>query len=174
MSATTARNQTILIAVNLAFICAITYFHPFVKYAQSPLTEWLYLASLPIAAAAVCYGLYALVFRQRARGGWPIGFLVLAWLFAVVNVASAFKDRKAPVPVPAIASAPSEQAGQWTAERTTSAVAGPWLDYAPAGSRFCRAADGIIVTVFPPGVRPEAQAVDAHCLQSSVSSPTQL
>ncbi|KZK31996.1 hypothetical protein A4F85_04575 [Delftia sp. GW456-R20] len=140
--------------------------------------EWLYLASLPIAAAAVCYGLYALAFRERARGGWPIGFLVLAWLFAVVNMVGALKDRKAPAPAPirepAIAAVPSQPAGQWTAERTTSSVAGPWLDYAPSGSRFCRAADGIIVTVFPPGVRPEAQAVDAHCLQSSVPSPAQL
>lgn len=83
-----------LIALNIAGIGLLTFFHPYIKHAKSPVTEWLYMASLPIAAAAVCFGLYALISRQRARGSWPMGFLMLAWLFAVSNVASPYISKK--------------------------------------------------------------------------------
>jgi len=132
--------------------------------ANLPVTEWAYLASLPIAAAAIFFGLYALAFRKRARGGWPTGFLVLAWLFALSNLAMPARTTE-PNPV---------LQGHWTQESTRSASKGPWLEFSPSGSRFCRAPDGTIVTVYPPGVKPEASTADPACLIASVVSVEQL
>lgn len=160
----TEGSKKVLIAANLVGISAITYFHPYIKYAESPWSEWLYMTSLPIAAAALCYGAYALAFRERARGGWPVGFLVLAWLFAVSNVASVLVSKKA---------APAPIHG-WTQESTRSADKGPWLDYTPQGARFCRTSDGNIATVFPPGMKPDAEKADPACLSASVPSARQL
>lgn len=98
MTTITRTKTVILIAANLIGTCIVTSFHPYIKHASSPVTEWLYLATLPIAAAAVCYGAYALIAPSRARGGWPTGFLALAWLFAVVNVASPYAERKSRAP----------------------------------------------------------------------------
>lgn len=62
----------------------------------------------------------------------------------------------------------------WTQETTGSSEKGPWLRYMPQGSRFCRLADGAIVTVFPPGVRPQAEQANPFCASVSVASPDQL
>lgn len=164
MTETMPDRTPILIASNLLGIGAITYFHPYIKYAGSPVLEWLYMASLPIAAAGICFGLYALAFRKRARGSWPMGFLMLAWLFAVSNVATPYLSQQNS----------RAQEARWTQESTRSADKGPWLDYAPEGSRFCRAPDGTIVTVFPPGMKPGASEADPACIKGSVPSADQL
>lgn len=164
-----SNKRNILIAANLIGVCAATSFHPHIKVVQSPVMEWLYLSSLPIAGAAICYGIYALVFRNSARSGWPMGFLALAWLFAISNIASSYMERK---PMAKVASIVRSE--PWTQESTRSVDKGPWLDYAPAGSRFCRAADGKIVTVFPPGVKPGAPAADPLCISTSVASADML
>lgn len=62
----------------------------------------------------------------------------------------------------------------WTQESTRSTEAGPWLDYSPTGTRFCRAPDGTIFMVFPPGAKPDAQIADPACLSASVDSAEQL
>lgn len=67
-----------------------------------------------------------------------------------------------------------EAAKQWTQQSSQSADAGPWLQYAEPGSRFCRIADGTIFTVFPPGVRPHAEKANPFCASTSVSSPEEL
>lgn len=67
-----------------------------------------------------------------------------------------------------------EEAKYWTQEETNSADVGPWLQYAPQGTRFCRLADRAIVTVYPPGVKPQAEKANPFCVTDSVSSPEQL
>jgi hypothetical protein len=67
-----------------------------------------------------------------------------------------------------------EEAKHWTQESTGSADIGPWLNYLPRESRFCRLADGSIVAVFPPGVKPKAEQANPFCANVSVNSPSQL
>lgn len=67
-----------------------------------------------------------------------------------------------------------ESAERWTQESTNSVDIGPWLQYAPAGARFCRLADRTIVTVYPPGVKPQAEKANPFCATGSVSTPDQL
>lgn len=67
-----------------------------------------------------------------------------------------------------------EEAKHWTQERTDSADIGPWLNYLPRESRFCRLVDGSIVAVFPPGVKPQAEQANPFCANVSVTSPSQL
>lgn len=62
----------------------------------------------------------------------------------------------------------------WTQENTNSREIGPWLNYAPTGTMFCRLPDGNIATVHPPGVKPNAQQLSQFCADHSVSSPQQL
>lgn len=189
MTETKAKSRNILIAINLVGIIAITIFHPYIKYSRSPVTEWLYLSSLPVAGAALFYGIYALVFRKRARGSWPNGFLALAWLMAFFSIANPHMKSSSSVSTPAAApisahsqsqidqflsDAPAHLPGKWTQESTRSVAKGPWLQYSPSGARFCRAADGTIFTVYPPGVKPEASDADPACLTASVEKLEQL
>lgn len=110
MIETITQRNAILIALSLIGISAITAFHPHIRLSSSPTWEWLYMASLPLGAAALCWGLYALMFRQRARSGWPVGFLALAWLFAVSNVVGPYLDsKKAPGPPVVASPAPAVQ-----------------------------------------------------------------
>ena len=55
----------------------------------------------------------------------------------------------------------------WTQESTNSTEAGPWLNYDPPGTRYCRYADGTIQRVYPPGVKPNAPRVNPFCLHDS-------
>lgn len=102
MGATTLSNRAWLVVASIAGIGAITCLHPHIQYASSPFNEWLYLVSLPLAAAAVCFWVYSLLLPNRARGGWPAGFLALAWLFAIANVVSPRMDRAPNAEAPAM------------------------------------------------------------------------
>lgn len=55
----------------------------------------------------------------------------------------------------------------WTQESTNSTEAGPWLDYDPPGTRYCRYADGTIQRVYPPGIKPNAPRANPFCLHDS-------
>ena len=55
----------------------------------------------------------------------------------------------------------------WTQESTNSTEAGPWLNYDPPGTRYCRYADGTIQRVYPPGVKPNAPRANPFCLYDS-------
>lgn len=67
-----------------------------------------------------------------------------------------------------------EEATLWTQERTGSADIGPWLNYLPRESRFCRLADESIVAVFPPGIKPQAEQANPFCATVSVPFASQL
>ncbi|MDI3511892.1 MAG: hypothetical protein PWQ61_2657 [Betaproteobacteria bacterium] len=74
-----------------------------------------------------------------------------------------------------LAAPPSlEEAKYWTQENTGTIENGPWLAHAPAGSRFCRLSDGSIVVVYPPGMKPSAEAANVFCANVSVTSPQEL
>ena len=59
----------------------------------------------------------------------------------------------------------------WTQESTGSKEIGPWLNYSPKGTRYCRYSDGIIQRLYPPGVKPNAEKANPFCLGDSTSSP---
>lgn len=58
----------------------------------------------------------------------------------------------------------------WTQESTGSKEIGPWLNYSPKGTRYCRHSDGIIQRLYPPGVEPNAEKANPFCLGDSTSS----
>jgi hypothetical protein len=59
----------------------------------------------------------------------------------------------------------------WTQESTGSKEIGPWLNYSPKGTRYCRYSDGVIHRLYPPGVKPNADKANPFCLGDSTSSP---
>jgi hypothetical protein len=59
----------------------------------------------------------------------------------------------------------------WTQESTGSKEIGPWLNYSPKGTRYCRYYDGIIQRLYPPGVKPNAEKANPFCLIDSTINP---
>ena len=59
----------------------------------------------------------------------------------------------------------------WTQDSTSSKKIGPWLDYSPKGTRYCRYSDGIIQRLYPPGVKPNADKANPYCLGDSTANP---
>jgi hypothetical protein len=59
----------------------------------------------------------------------------------------------------------------WTQESTRSTEIGPWLNYDPPGTRYCRYADGTIIRVYPPGIRPDAEPANSFCADVSTATP---
>ena len=58
----------------------------------------------------------------------------------------------------------------WTQENTESKELGPWLQYDPPGTRYCRYHDGTIQRLYPPGVKPNAEKANVFCLPGSTLS----
>ncbi|MDO9250839.1 MAG: hypothetical protein Q7U48_04735 [Hydrogenophaga sp.] len=74
-----------------------------------------------------------------------------------------------------LATPPSlEEAKHWTQESTGMSANEPWLKHAPPGSRFCRLHDRVIVVLYPPGARPQADMANIYCANTSVDTPEQL
>jgi hypothetical protein len=69
------------------------------------------------------------------------------------------------------AAKPTYDSRGWTQENTGSAVVGPWLNYDPPGTRYCRYATGTIYRLYPPGVRPNAEAANPFCVGDSTAEP---
>lgn len=67
-------------------------------------------------------------------------------------------------------SKPNLESQGWTQENTNSQDVGPWLQYSPRGTRYCRLADRTIVRVYPPGVVPNAEKANPFCLDSSTET----
>lgn len=70
-------------------------------------------------------------------------------------------------PIAPSAAKPGYDTPGWTQESTTSDAVGPWLFYDPAGTRYCRMADGNIHRLYPPGIRPNAEKANRFCLGDS-------
>jgi hypothetical protein len=75
---------------------------------------------------------------------------------------------------PQVFSKPSYNSEGWTQESTGSTEVGPWLDYSPPGTRYCRYADRTIYRVYPPGVKPNAEKANPFCLGDSTEFPDEL
>lgn len=73
-----------------------------------------------------------------------------------------------------LAPKPSFDAEGWTQDSTGSAEVGPWLNYSPAGTRYCRYADRTIYRLYPPGVMPNAEKANPFCVGDSRQFPDEL
>lgn len=62
---------------------------------------------------------------------------------------------------------PTLDAKGWTQDSTNSTEVGPWLDYSPHGTRYCRYADRTIQRLYPPGTMPNAKKANPFCLGDS-------
>ena len=62
---------------------------------------------------------------------------------------------------------PTYDAKGWTQENTDSKEFGPWLQYDPPGTRYCRYHDGTIQRLYPPGLKPNAEKANVFCLPGS-------
>lgn len=62
---------------------------------------------------------------------------------------------------------PTYETKGWTQESTGSTEAGPWLNYAPPGTRYYRDANRVIYQLYPPGVRPQAEPANPFGLGDS-------
>jgi TPR repeat protein len=62
----------------------------------------------------------------------------------------------------------------WTQETTNSTEIGPWLDYAPAGTRYYRDAKGTIYQLYPPGIKPNAEPANPYSFSSSTLTAAEL
>lgn len=70
-------------------------------------------------------------------------------------------------------SRPTLDSKGWTQESTGSTEIGPWLNYSPPGTRYCRYADRTIQRLYPPGVRPNLTEANPFCLGDSSESVPQ-
>lgn len=69
--------------------------------------QWSVALGAALFGAAVVYGLYALVFTQRAKAAWPGSFFMLAWVLLLLALLQGWTDRpKEPrsIPVQAVSS----------------------------------------------------------------------
>lgn len=64
-------------------------------------------------------------------------------------------------------SKPTFDSKGWTQESTGSTEIGPWLNYSPPGTRYCRYADRTIQRLYPPNVRPNLAEANPFCLGES-------
>ena len=55
----------------------------------------------------------------------------------------------------------------WTQENTGTAEIGPWLNYDPPGTRYCRNHDRTIQKLFPPNTKPAPEKAHPFCLPGS-------
>ena len=77
------------------------------------------------------------------------------------------QDCGSPPPQELTATAPTYDSKGWTQESTRSTEIGPWIDYSPSGTRYYRDSNRVIYRVFPPGVRPDAEAANPFGLGDS-------
>jgi hypothetical protein len=59
----------------------------------------------------------------------------------------------------------------YTQESSGSKEIGPWLNFMPNGTRFCRSNDGTIQKLYPPGAAPTANKADIECFHKSQPYP---
>lgn len=62
---------------------------------------------------------------------------------------------------------PTPDTKGWTQDSTNSTEVGPWLDYSPHGTRYCRYADRTIQRLYSPGTMPNAPKANPFCLHAS-------
>lgn len=68
-----------MLLLNLAGLAVLAALHPYLRFAPSPVLEWAGQLVAALGGAAVLYGAYFLLFRERGRKAWPRGYLMLAW-----------------------------------------------------------------------------------------------
>lgn len=105
---------------------------------------------------------------QSAIGLAVFGVLLALALPAYQDYSKRAAVAKAPV------QAPSIDSNGWTQESTNSTEIGPWLDYAPVGTRYYRDAKGTIYQLYPPGIRPNAEPANPFGFISSTLTPAEL
>ena len=91
-----------------------------------------------------------------------------------VKVASGEYTKRNAVVASQITSKPGFDTEGWTQDSTGSSEVGPWLDYSPSGTRYCRYADRTIQRLYPPGVRPDAEKANPFCVGDSTQFPDEL
>lgn len=112
--------------------------------------------------------------RTRTSVGGIVTGVLLVPLAIGAIIASTYVPSAPRVSASAVpAGAAGSQTG-WTEEHTGSEDFGPWLNYEPPGTRFCRLADRSIVKVYPPGTKPSAAPANMFCVTSSVDHPGKL
>lgn len=111
-----------LLLLNLAGLAGLAALHPYLRFAESPVLEWAGQLLAALVGAAVLYGAYYLVFRERGRRAWPRGYLMLAWFLVASAVLVPYLNRAEPK-----ASAPVQ------AQQTRSEM-DKFLDAAPSKS----------------------------------------
>ena len=125
------------------------------------------LTLLVVLAAAFIVGRVI----QRTRGQGVLFFSVMTWttIIALVLAAGGMYGRLsvANQVVSAQSDIPSYGTSGWTQEETGSAEPGPWLEYSPPGTRYCRYRSNEIVRLYPPGLKPEAGPANVFCLGNS-------
>lgn len=193
----------LLFGRHIVGMALVALLNPLIYYSNEPVAKWFSIWAGAIAFALACFGLYALFFTARAKEAWPKSFFTLAWVFVVLITMepyiNGFNKRQSAVATPQqqptsqagwdrgtysapasevdafLAAPPSaEEARRWTQVSTGASANEPWLKHAPNGSRFCRLQDGVVVVLFPPGLRPQAAPADVRCVTSSVESPGKL
>lgn len=144
----------------------LTYFYSFPKYSSRDIERGWLLANLqPEVRKSVCGskemkpslqygGIY--VYSYTGNDGVEIARFELSK-----------HDCDSPPLHASTASAPTYDSKGWTQESTRSTEIGPWLDYSPSGTRYYRDANRVIYRVFPPGVRPDAEAANPFGLGDS-------
>ena len=66
--------------------------NPYIRYGNDPVATWVSTWAVPLLIGLAAYGLYALLFRARAKAGWPGKFLMIAWVLLVLVIAAPYLE----------------------------------------------------------------------------------
>jgi len=144
----------------------VTYFYSFPNYSSQDITAiWLHENLKPVVRKSLCA---SKEMRPSLQYG---GVYVYSYSGNNGTEITRFEfkqhDCSSPPPQESTAAAPTYYSKGWTQESTRSTEIGPWLDYSPSGVRYYRDANRVIYRVFPPGVRPDAEAANPFGLGDS-------
>ena len=104
---------------------------------------------------------------------WLAGIAVVGIVAAMALPAYQDYSKRPAVPARPVQPPPVDSMG-WTQETTNSTEIGPWLDYAPAGTRYYRDAKGTIYQLYPPGIKPNAEPANPFGFSSSTLTAAEL
>lgn len=136
------------------------------------------------ALALPVFLVWRFVLRMGRRQSLGIAFNVFIALTALLyfvlyivvqNVAPGFVSQRIGAQPPATANSLIDldqkklASNGWTEESTGIKDVGPWLEYAPTGTRFYRDELGIIHQVYPPGIYPNARPANPDGVRRSVN-----
>lgn len=84
---------TLVLARHVVGMAVVALGNPLIYFDSRHIEAWLMTWVSPLLLAGLIFGLFSLFFTERAKSGWPGGFLKLAWVLTVAAVIVPWLER---------------------------------------------------------------------------------